>query len=131
MSKLDQVLELFNELCDLSGPTYEAAERALYLLLVEYKDRLPPLEDMEDYEYFHKAFRQVDVLDSGKMDMVVYHLLHHSRFFWFACEEVFREADAYDMLLEDKLRTLKRRRRKHKNLSVFEKFEGYTEGDGI
>ncbi len=57
-------------------PTYNQ-EMSLYILLEEYKDKLPVL----DY-YFHKAFRQVDVTDNGLIDSVIWQLLQGANIFW-------------------------------------------------
>lgn len=53
------------------------ADRALFILLNKNRDKLPALDD-----YFHKAFRQIDVTDSGTTDMVIWHLLGGSELFW-------------------------------------------------
>lgn len=65
-------------------------ERALYLLLLEFKAQMPPLETLADYEYFHKAFRQTDVTYSDELDMAIYNLLESSELFWQICEQLFR-----------------------------------------
>lgn len=61
-------------------------ERALLHALKEFREALPPLDD-----YFHKAFRQVDVLDSGHLDMLMWNLLTAATIFWQTWEEL--EAD--------------------------------------
>ncbi len=52
-------------------------DRALVLLLEQYESVLPELDG-----YFHKAFRQTDVTDSGKIDMEIWHLVGRSILFW-------------------------------------------------
>lgn len=54
-------------------------ELALYHMLRHYQDDLP---DLDDDSGFHKAFRQRDILPSGDLDMVVWHLLAQSDLFW-------------------------------------------------
>lgn len=64
-------------------------DRALFLLLKHFRDDLPPLESPADYQYFHKAFRQVDVLPSGELDMVAWLLLSRSGgVFWEVFEAI-------------------------------------------
>lgn len=58
-------------------------DRALFHLLKLHKDRLPKLDD-----YFHKAFRQVDVTDSGECDMAIWCLLQDAPIFWDCFESV-------------------------------------------
>lgn len=59
------------------------ADRALFCLLKRYEDKLPEPDD-----YFHKAFRQTDVTDSGYTDMAIWHLLSASGIFWNCFERV-------------------------------------------
>lgn len=47
-----------------------SVDRALYILLEKYKDKLPPLNDN-----FHKAFRQIDITGESGMDNVIWILL--------------------------------------------------------
>lgn len=112
--KYDQVLELFKELTD--DLDKDPAERALYLLLLEHRDRMPALETEEQYQYFHKAFRQVDVMDTGNMDLVFYNLLHYSQLFWLACEEVFHDKDAYESYNERRRQERKLKREARQKL---------------
>ena len=59
-------------------------DRALYLLLCQFEDKLPELDDR-----FHKMFRQVDVIDEyPQVDMAIWHLLHESGSFWRCYDEV-------------------------------------------
>lgn len=55
----------------------EFIDWALYHLLVANKSKLPELDD-----YFHKAFRQVDVTDSGNTDAAIWVLLSGAKLFW-------------------------------------------------
>lgn len=60
-------------------------DRALYNLLTRFEDELPPLNN-----YFHKAFRQIDCVDTragGYMDMAIWFLLNESELFWELFEE--------------------------------------------
>lgn len=85
-TKFDLVLATFG---DLTEDCDDKIERVLYLLMAEHREAMPALETMGDYAYFHKAFRQVDVMHNGGMDIVFHHLLSHSVLFWKACNEVF------------------------------------------
>lgn len=55
-------------------------ERALYHLLLLNRDHIEDL--IEDVNYFHKAFRQIDVTETGEMDMAIYALLDEAEIFW-------------------------------------------------
>lgn len=59
---------------------------ALCHALKKWKDNLPPLDD-----YFHKAFRQIDVTDCGHADMILWNLINASDLFWKALETVRKE----------------------------------------
>lgn len=61
------------------------ADWALYCLLSLNKKEIEFLFD--DPDCFHKAFRQIDVTDTGDMDMAIWHLIHASTYFW----EVFND----------------------------------------
>jgi hypothetical protein len=87
--KLDKLLEIFEEKnypikydrhYKVSG-----GDRALLILLDRYRDELPSVD-----EYFHKAFRQVDVIEDGEgsLDMAIWHLIGDSKLFWDAWEEM-------------------------------------------
>lgn len=65
------------ELMDKATQGESNADRALYCLLKRYQDVLPELDD-----YFHKAFRQTDVTDSGYTDSAIWHLIGESQVFW-------------------------------------------------
>ena len=73
--KIKQFLELFEKRTKTSD---SYASRALYKLLSEYESKLPNIDD-----YFHKAFRQIDVTDSGNIDMAIWFLIHESDDFWY------------------------------------------------
>lgn len=96
MSKLDKVMEYIQAAKQapetlLGGLHINwAVESALYLLLKAFREELPALETVEDYNYFHKCFRQNDVVNvgDGAVDMAIWHLLSESRLFWVACEFV-------------------------------------------
>lgn len=60
-----------------------AADRALYLMLEKHIDELPSYDDR-----FIKMFRQCDITDCGKSDMVIYHLLNQSEKFWKVADKV-------------------------------------------
>jgi hypothetical protein len=64
-------------------------DRALYHLLLEFR------KDMEGYtpDYFHKAFRQINVTKSGNVDMAFYALLDDAPIFWAIIEEMYPEKE--------------------------------------
>ena len=62
------------------------SDRALWHLLKQWESKLPELDD-----YFHKAFRQVDVTDDGHTDMAIWNLLSDSTLFWRLFERVQEE----------------------------------------
>ena len=55
-------------------------DRVLFLLLKEIQDELPNTD--EGSEWFHAAFRKIDVSGSGYRDMAIYILLSDSAAFW-------------------------------------------------
>lgn len=76
------------------------SERALFLLLKGFEKHLPEIDD-----YFHKAFRQVDVIpdfdeqiSSGHIDSAIWVLLDKSKIFW----EVYAELEIKDKEEEGK-----------------------------
>lgn len=81
---IDRLLELMEQRLKSE---FVPVERALLALLVKHKDRLPKLDG-----YFHKAFRQCDVIQDGDgtTDMVIWNLLHASKLFWECKTEVER-----------------------------------------
>jgi hypothetical protein len=84
--KVSMLIERFDDMLrDLSLSHDEVfhADRALWNLLHRWREELPALDD-----YFHKAFRQTDVTDDGYTDMAIYNLLHVSKRFWVAFEDV-------------------------------------------
>lgn len=76
LKRLDQATKTFEW-----TPTSHA-ERALWHLLVQHRDKLPPLD-----ERFHKSFRQMDCID-GHTDAAIWNLLTAAPTFWRLFEEV-------------------------------------------
>ncbi len=64
------------------------ADRALYLLLAEYRDVLPDIDDQ-----FHPMFRKVDVTDRAKVDMAIWQMLHGSKLFWEVFNKLLEERE--------------------------------------
>jgi hypothetical protein len=88
-NRLNRLLELLDEKTkDGKNP----ADRALWHLLLQWKDKLPKL----DY-YFHKAFRQLDVTSDGHTDMAIWCLLHRSELFW-ECLTIARKRKQFEKL---------------------------------
>lgn len=56
-------------------------ERALWHLLKTNEKEITGIVE-GDPEYFHKAFRQIDVCKDGHMDMAIWLLLDEARLFW-------------------------------------------------
>ena len=71
--KITRLLERMNEETKDSW----GFERSLYHLLKAHESELPELNG-----YFHKAFRQVDVTESGHVDMAIWQALQQSKVFW-------------------------------------------------
>ncbi len=70
---IDSILEDF----DREAESFH--DRALSCLLLAFKDKLP-----EPDHYFHKCFRQCDVIEAGNggyVDMAIWNLLN-SNLFW-------------------------------------------------
>lgn len=80
MKKIDKLLKLLNEET-INGN--KPSDRTLFHLLSHWKDVLPKLDN-----YFHKAFRQTDVTESGHIDMAIWYLLNESILFWEIFERV-------------------------------------------
>lgn len=64
-------------------PELYSVDRALLYLLEEFEEDLPEVD-----AYFHKAFRQVDVTNSGRIDAAIWQLIGLSDTFWEAFDEV-------------------------------------------
>lgn len=73
--KIKQFLELFEKRTKTSD---SYTSKALYSLLKKYESELQNIDG-----YFHKAFRQVDVTDSGHIDTAIWCLIHESDDFWY------------------------------------------------
>jgi hypothetical protein len=79
--KLDRLLSTFErKIEETSGDLHE---HALLHMLKRWRAQLPDPDD-----YFHKTFRQCDVLPTGHEDMVMWNLLGASKLFWQAFAEV-------------------------------------------
>lgn len=71
LDKLDKVTKLLNK------------ERGLYLLLKSQEDKIKGgIENDSTGEWFHKAFRQVDVTENVFLDAAIWNLLSDSVIFW-------------------------------------------------
>lgn len=80
-SECKKLLELFD--VETQKGNCKSSDRALWHLLKYWENRLPELDD-----YFHKAFRQIDVTDYGYVDMAIWNLLNDSTLFWRLFERV-------------------------------------------
>lgn len=87
--KIKEFLDLFEKRVKTSD---SYASRALYKLLKEYESKLPNIDD-----YFHKAFRQIDVTDSGNIDMAIWLLINESDDFWY-CHGVVNKDKFVDLV---------------------------------
>lgn len=83
---MDQLLKNYDfELLEARSSTPSkqySIERALLNFMMAFKDRWPVIVSDDDAAYMHKAFRQVDILESGELDMVAWHLLNEAEVFW-------------------------------------------------
>lgn len=71
------------------GGKYDV-ERALYCILKANEAQITGLiEEDATGHWFHKAFRQIDVIDDddGNTDSAIWHLLQHVGMFWQMLEE--------------------------------------------
>lgn len=59
-----------------------SADHALAMLIEQNAEHIEPLFEQRDPEWLHKAFRQTPVTESGKTDMVIWHLIHAAPSFW-------------------------------------------------
>lgn len=87
---MDKKTKSFLEELDRATMGERSLERGLYLLLKAFADDLPEING-----YFHKSFRQTDVIDigdHGAIDMAIWHLLQESEIFW----RVFGRFDGVD-----------------------------------
>lgn len=84
--RIDQLIETFGKKSLKSVDKNYNLNRALWRLLNKHKEELPQADD-----YFHKAFRQIDVIDETT-DGVIWHLLCESQLFWECWKEIFDEA---------------------------------------
>lgn len=79
--KLRKIIEKMDRLVRDSGKATRA-DSILLLMLKRWEDEIPEYNEV----FFHKQFRQTDVVDNengqGEMDMVIWHLLHESSLFW-------------------------------------------------
>lgn len=63
-------------------------ERALWNLLKANEKHIQGLIENDSTGYwFHKAFRQIDVCETGYMDMAIWNLLYDATLFWEMLEE--------------------------------------------
>ncbi len=76
-SKL-RLVYLFEKVINIYGPDYHADSALLHLL----KKHIVNLPNPDDY--FHKAFRQCDIIpgDKGTTDIIIHKLLSQSKDFW-------------------------------------------------
>ncbi len=86
-SKIKKVLKLYDT---ASYAAKSPVDRALWHMLKRWEDKLPEMLP-DDPEWFHRAFRQVDVLPTGNEDMVVYCLLINRKMFWEIFNKVISE----------------------------------------
>ena len=83
--RVQRLVRLLEEMDLETQGSNDKSERALWHLLMQWRERLPELDG-----YFHKAFRQCDVTDDGHTDMAIWNLLHSSKIFW----KLFEKAQA-------------------------------------
>lgn len=69
---------------DQKTKSLENNERVLFLLLKEYEEQITGLIEQDEFKggWFHKAFRQTDVTNSGKIDSAIWMLISQSEIFW-------------------------------------------------
>lgn len=87
-NKIENFLSKLDKETKNPSTRIEYADRALYLLLLNNKNRLPDLDGR-----FHKTFRQTDVAKTGEEDMAIHHLINFSSVFWEVFES-FKEKES-------------------------------------
>ena len=65
---------------DNSIAIHNKSDRALFILLNKYIDKLP--EDVDDINWFHKMFSECDVTGDRDIDDVIYNLISASNSFF-------------------------------------------------
>ena len=68
------------------------ADSALLILLKKYENNLP--EEIDDIDWFHKMFRQIDITEEPMMDEVIWHLIGDSDVF-FDVYEIMRDKNEF------------------------------------
>ena len=72
---------------------YVPTERALLLLLEKHEEEITGLIEADPSGlWFHKAFRQIDVID-GQTDMAIWHLIHTNEIWWKIIKEEQEKGD--------------------------------------
>lgn len=85
--------KLIEEYKDLIKPYIAYADEALLLCFKQNKKAIKQLisngylADDSKGESFHKAFRQTDVCENSNQDMIIWNLLHASKWFFYLIEE--------------------------------------------
>ena len=87
---IDRLLSRMEEEIEAGGSKASPVEKALWHALRFWRNDLPELDG-----YFHKAFRQTDVLDCADANMILWHLLDGSKLFWKLFNEVTAENDRW------------------------------------
>ncbi len=88
-NKQKEFFEEVKEKMDDDKSFTDDSERALLLLLLDEESNIFILDD--DPGWLHKAFRQIDVTDSGKRDMAIWHLLNNSKVVWEIIENIYKD----------------------------------------
>lgn len=83
-NEIERLLVLLKEA--VNSDKTSNSDKALYLLLEQYQDRLPELDDR-----FHKSFRQTNVTKNDDIDKAIHSLLYTSAIFWNIFEQVQQE----------------------------------------
>ena len=79
---LQKYHNITNEYMDINPFKY-GHERALYFILQEYEKKITGLiEHDQTGEWFHKAFRQIDVTEKSNIDLAIWTLLKNANLFW-------------------------------------------------
>jgi len=81
--KTKDFLIIFSNIIKNSNKLY-SSDRALYLLLVKYEKELP--DTIEDINWFHKMFRQIDITEEKYIDTIIWNLIGCSEYIWYVYE---------------------------------------------
>ncbi len=90
MGKFKILLEKYKKAIDDKKDCNDDVENALWHILNAHENDVALLFENNPYEYFHKGFRQCDIVEgyNGHIDMCIWFLLNHVELFWEVLESM-------------------------------------------